>query len=149
MDDALLVGDLEGLGDLGSDAGGVGDGDRPPGDALGEVLTHGDLHDPEALPVHVLEAVDTGDVRVREGGENPSLALEALEAVRVLGEGIGKDLEGHVASELGVLGPPDLAHPSLAQLRGHLVVRDRLADQFTFSCSSFRGASSSSVRRRI
>ena len=128
VDDALLVGDLEGLGDLGGDLHRVGDGDGAPGDALGEGLALGDLHDQEALAVHVLDAVDAGDVGVGQRGEDLGLAVEALEALGVLGEALGKDLEGHVAAELGVLGAPDLAHPALAQLRGHLVVGNRLAD---------------------
>ncbi len=147
VDDALLVGDLEGLGDLAADASGVGDGDRPLGDALGEVLALGDLHDQEALSVDVLEAVDAGDVGVGEGGEDPGLALETLQPLGVLGEGVGQDLEGHVASQLGVLGPPDLAHAPLAQLRRHLVVRNRLADHFTLSPVSWATAHSLSASR--
>mgnify|MGYP000293648354 CR=1 FL=1 len=103
--------DLEGLGDLHRDADRVLDGKRSPGDLLRQRLALGHLHDQEALAFDVLEAVDTGDVRVRQSGEDAGLALEALQALGVLGEALGQHLQGDVAAELGVLGPPDLAHP--------------------------------------
>ncbi len=37
--------------------------------------------------------------------------------------------DGHLAPQLGVLGPIDLSHPALAQLGGDLEVGERLADQ--------------------
>jgi hypothetical protein len=57
------------------------------------------------------------------------LALEALQALAVLDEGGGQDLDRHVAAELGVVGAIDLAHPALAELGGDAIVGDRLADQ--------------------
>ncbi len=44
MDDALLVRFLEGFGDLPGDRDGLVDGERPPLQALGEVLALDELH---------------------------------------------------------------------------------------------------------
>ena len=59
-----------------------------------------------------------------EGGEHQRLALEAGHAVGVGGERVGEDFDGDFASELGVGGAPDDAHPALAELGGDAVVRD-------------------------
>ena len=133
VDDALLVGDLDGLGDLHADAGGFLHRQRSPSDLLGEGLSLGHLHHEEALALDVLEAVDPRDVGVGERREDAGLALEPLQPLHVFGEALGQHLEGHVAAELRVLGPPDLAHAALAQLRAHLVVRKRFSDHASFS----------------
>ena len=65
-----------------------------------------------------LEAVDVGDVRVVERGEQLRLALEAGEALRVGGEGRGQDLDRDLAPELRVGGAIDLAHAAFAELGG-------------------------------
>ena len=56
-----------------------------------------------------------------ELGEELRLALEAREALPVLGEGRGQDLDRDVALELGVGRAVDLAHAALAELGGDLV----------------------------
>jgi hypothetical protein len=61
--------------------------------------------------------------------EQLRLALEARQALAVLDEGGGQDLDRHVAAELGVLGAIDLAHAALAELGGDAIVGDRPADQ--------------------
>ncbi len=71
--------------------------------------------------------MDGRDVGVVELGEQLRLALEARQPLRVLGEGSRQELEGHIAVEAGVAGPPDLAHASSAELLGDLVVAQRLA----------------------
>jgi hypothetical protein len=54
--------------------------------------------------------------------ENLRLPLEPGKAVRVSGEGVGEDLQRDLAVELGVGGLPDLAHASLADEGGHVVM---------------------------
>jgi hypothetical protein len=59
---------------------------------------------------------------VVEGRDGPGLALEAVEPPRV-GRVLGRQqLEGHVASELGVPGAIDLAHAAGADLVEDAVV---------------------------
>ena len=54
-------------------------------------------------------------------GEHLRLALEPGETIRVAGEGVGENLERHLAVELGVGGLPHLTHAALAEQRGHVV----------------------------
>jgi hypothetical protein len=116
VDDPLLVGLLERLGDLPGEVERLGRRDRPPGDALGQVLAPHVLEHEEAAAVHLLEAEDGPDVRVVEGGEELGLALEAPEALGVLRDLRGEELDRHRAAELRVLGPEDLAHAAGADL---------------------------------
>ena len=50
------------------------------------------------------------------------LPREPGEPVRVSGEGVGEDLQGDLAVELGVGGLPDLSHPAFAEQGGDVVV---------------------------
>src|SRR5690606_27651886 len=68
-----------------------------------------------------LHAVDLGDVRVVELGEQLRLALEAREALGIGDEAGGQDFDRDVAFELGIVGAIDLAHPAFAELGGDLV----------------------------
>ena len=54
------------------------------------------------------------------GRERAGLALQAGEAFRIVGEALGKELEGHLAAELGVASAVDLPHPSRAERGEHL-----------------------------
>ena len=100
VDDALAVGLLERLGDLLRDLEGLVDRDRPAREPLLEVLALDELEGEEGLPVGLLEAVDGGDVRVVEGGEEVGLALEAREPLGVLRHLGRQDLDRDVAAEV-------------------------------------------------
>ena len=76
-----------------------------------------------------LEAVDRGDVRVVELREELRLALESRQALLVLGERRGQDLDRDLALQPRVGRAVDLAHPALAELGGDLVGAEALADQ--------------------
>ena len=76
MDDALLVGLLERLGDLSRDDQGLVEGDLSALQPLGEVLSLDELEDEEELPVRFLEPVDGGDAGVVERREELRLAPE-------------------------------------------------------------------------
>ena len=60
--------------------------------------------------------VDRDDVRVREPGGVRRLAPEALDELLVVRVPLVEDLHGDVASELLVLGKPDVRHPARAEL---------------------------------
>ena len=57
-----------------------------------------------------------------EAGEDLRLPREPGEPIRITGEGVGEDLQRHLAVELRVGGLPDLAHAALAQECGDVVV---------------------------
>ena len=90
VDDAVLVGVLEGLRDLLRDRQRFVDGDRALGDALVEGRALDQLHDQRARPVRFFEAVDRGDVGMVERREDVGLALEADHPLVVGGEGRGQ-----------------------------------------------------------
>ena len=115
MDDPLVVGLLERLGDLPGDHDGLVDRQRPALQALREVLALGQLHDEEVglravVEGHALEPVQVRDAGVVEGGQDLRLPLEAGEPVGVGGEGRGEELQRDVAPEPRVGRAPHLAH---------------------------------------
>src|SRR6185295_10527095 len=61
------------------------------------------------------DVVDRHDVRMVELARRAGLALEAAEAVLVLGERLGQDLDRDVPLQPGVPGAVDLAHPACAE----------------------------------
>jgi hypothetical protein len=65
------------------------DRQRPARQALGEVLAGHELHreeiDRRVIDMRALEAVDMGDVRVIERRQHTRLALEARQAIGVIG----------------------------------------------------------------
>ena len=142
MDDALLVGLLEGLGDLLRDGERLVDGNRPALQPLREVLALDQLHDEEvsgrpSVASRSRSRRSWAMLGVIERGEELGLALEAGEALGVGGEGLGEELERDVAAELRVGGALDLAHPAGADGGGDAVMRERLADQVVPSYFQF------------
>src|SRR6185295_19921375 len=67
------------------------------------------------------DVVDRHAVRMIELPRRARLALEAAEAVLVLGERLGQDLDRDVPLQPGVPGAVDLAHPARAEERLDLV----------------------------
>ena len=80
------------------------------------------------LPFVLADFVDGADVGMVQGGGRTGLAPEALQSLRVLRDLVGKELEGDKATERGVLGLVNHAHPAAAELLDDAVVRDGLAD---------------------
>ena len=72
---------------------------------------------------------DRDDVGVVEGGDGTSFALEAREAVGIVGHLSRQHLESHVTAELRVIGAIHLPHAARADRRGDVVVGERAADQ--------------------
>jgi hypothetical protein len=67
---------------------------------------------------------DGQDVGVVQGPRGAGLEFEAGQAVAVLGQLPGEDLDGHVPVDPQIVGTPDLAHPSRAEGRDDLVGAD-------------------------
>ena len=116
VDDAAVVGDLEGAGDVGGDAGGLARGEGPVlAQDRGEVLALDELHD-DVRARRVFAEVEHGDdVRVAERRRGPRLVAEAREEVGVLAELGPQELDRHVALELRVARPVDRGHAALAE----------------------------------
>ena len=109
MDDSSLMRRLQCLGDLLRNRERLIDGDRPLRDPVCQRRPFDQLQDERPRPLGLLDAVDGGDVRVVEAGEDLRLPLEPGETLRIAGEGVRQDLQRDLAVELGVGGLPDLA----------------------------------------
>ncbi len=121
VDDSLVVRLFQRLGDLSGDGEALLERQGSRGEPFGQRRSLDELHDEGADAARLFEAEDGGDVRVVQLGQQLRLALEAGEALLVLGEGGGEDLDGDLALQLRVGGAKDLAHAALAELAGNLV----------------------------
>src|SRR5262249_28628813 len=97
------------------------DGNRPARNALRQILTLHQFHHQRISTVRLLKAVDLRDVGVVQCCECLGLTLEPGEAIGVLREGIGKNLDCDLLTEVGVSGAIDLAHPTCADAGHNLV----------------------------
>jgi hypothetical protein len=121
MDDAVRVRGVERLDDLAGDGQRLGERERSADDAFGQRLALDQLEDDGRAGSGVLDAVDGGDARMVDGGEQPRLALEAGEAIRIAGERRRQHLDGHVAAQPRVAGAIHLANPARADEVADLV----------------------------
>ena len=121
MNDALLMCSFKRLGNLFGDGQRLIDRNRPLRDAVCERRPFDQLHDERLHAVRLLKAVDVGDVRMVQRGEDLRLSLESSESVRVRREGIGQHLQGIVPLEPRVMRSPDLAHAALANQGGDFI----------------------------
>ncbi len=80
------------------------------------------------LALGFVDRVNRHDVRMLERGDRARLALEPRQAVGVVCERFGEQLQRHVAPELGVAGAIHLAHATGAERREDLVMAERPAD---------------------
>src|SRR5713101_8060566 len=80
------------------------------------------------LPVSLINFVERTDVGMVQCGCGSGLTLETLQGLRILGQLIGKELQGNVATELGILRFVHPAHSAAAQLAENSVMRDGFAD---------------------
>ena len=124
------VGRLQRLGDLPGDRQGFVQWNRPLGNAVGERGTFDQLQDERLGTVSRIffSAVDGGNPRVVQAGEDLRFSLEPGQAIRIGRESVGQDLQGNVACELCVGGAIDLTHPPLADEGGDVVVAKPVTD---------------------
>ena len=128
MDDALLVGRLESLGDLAAEFQHVVEQQRATREHGAQVFARHQFEHQEGLVAVCLQPVDGADVRVVQRRQHAGFAFEAghlVGAVQHLGR---KQFEGHVAAQFGVDGAVDLAHAAGADLFLDLIVEEGLAD---------------------
>ena len=90
-------------------------------EALREIVALDQFHHQRADASAFLQAVDVRDVRMVERGEDLRFALEAGQAIGIVGEGIGQDFQGDIAIELGVARAIDLAHAARTESGENLI----------------------------
>jgi hypothetical protein len=124
MDDALLVRRFERVGDLSGDGQRLGQRDGAARDVRGEILAFDEFHHQGREVGRLLEAVDRGNVRVVQRGQDFSFTLEPCEAIRVAGDRCGQHLDRDGPLEIAVGGAIDLTHTTRTDLRGDFVGTD-------------------------
>ena len=121
VDDSLVVGRFEGLGDLPGDGERFRDRDRAFRNPIGERESLDQFHDEGDGAAAAFEAVNSRDVRVVQGRQRLGFPVEASQAVSVCRYRFRQHLDGHVPREVGINGPIHLAHAARANLFGNLV----------------------------
>ena len=104
VDDPLVVGGHERIGDLRAERDGVGDGKPAALEPRGQRFTVDQLHHQEIGP----DVVQRADMRVVERGDRAGLPFEAAGEVR------RGHLDGDLPPETGIDGAVDRAHPARA-----------------------------------
>jgi hypothetical protein len=127
MNNPLLVGSFEGFGNLFGDRESLVYRNRSLYDAVGERWPLHQLHHERLDAVGLLQAVDVGDVRMIERGEDLRLTPESRESIRVRRERIRQHLQSIVPLERRVVGPPDLAHAAFTNEGGDFIRTDACA----------------------
>src|SRR5262249_17408822 len=89
------------------------------------------LHHQRAL----FHTVDMRNVGMIQRRKHLRFARKTRHSIRVVGKVFGQDLDGDVASELGVVGAIHFTHTTFAELRGDAVMRDSCVDHFFKSAS--------------
>jgi len=109
MDDPLLVRRFEASGNLNEQRDRLAERDGISGEALGQSLSLDELHHQKRLAVGFLKAVERGDVRVIQLGQEPGFSFESIEPLLVPGECLGKHFDRNVTTELRISRPVDLS----------------------------------------
>jgi len=129
MNNTFGVSGLEGVGSLDSNGQQFFDGEGMVGHGLTEGLSFEQLHDEEVLSAQLLDGVNGADVGVIQGRGGASLALETLDGLAVLGQGVGQELEGDTPAETGIFGFVDHAHAATSQFSKDFVMGNGLSDE--------------------
>ena len=126
MDDSLRMGRVECVGDLDAQIEHRFDLQRLATDPVPERLPLQQFHGDEGSPIDLVNLVDRADVRVVQRGRSFGLPLETAEGLCVVGEVVGKELQGDVATELEVFRLIHHAHATAADLAEYAVMGNRL-----------------------
>ena len=110
MDDAFLVRGLERRRDLARDLERDVERQWSAGETIGQRRAVDELHHDGVQAAGDFEAVNRGDVRMVQGGEQAGLPLQARDALRIVGKSGRQYLDGNLAMQPRVEGPIHLAH---------------------------------------
>src|SRR5215467_390417 len=102
MNDTPGMGGIKRIGDLNRDGKKLLGVERAPRDAMLQGGTVEVLHGDKGLLAVPADFIDGANVRVVQGGSRASLAAEAFERLRIIGEFLGQEFEGHGPAEFGV-----------------------------------------------
>ena len=138
MDHTLLVSGLESFGHLSPDLHHLRDRHRATGDPIGEVLPGDQLHCDEPRAAGLVQAIDSSDIRMVQGGEQASLPFETPQAFGVGTDAFGQDLDRDLPVEVRVDPLLDDAHPALADLLDDAVVTEGATDEVLHCLDSLR-----------
>ena len=128
MDDASRVRRRQRVADLCDDPHCFRDRQRPPPQALRQRFALVVGHRDERLSLELSDFVDRGDVRVVQGARGARLTQQAFSGLLARrGAGL-KELQGDMPVQLRVLGQPDGAHPTGAEMTDDAVVGDGTAN---------------------
>ena len=129
MNDVFGVRAVEGVGALNTQLDeGVG-GQRAASDAVLERLALEELHDDVASLVFILaNFVDSANVGMVQGGGGTGLAQEAVQRNFVSRNILGQEFQRHHATQGGIFGFINHAHPAAAELLNNTIARKSLAE---------------------
>ena len=128
MDDPLLVGGFQRLGDLPGDGEGFVEWDRTSGDPILKRRPFDIFEDECRRTTAFLQAMNGGDVGVVERRQHLRFPLEPGQPLGVMHEGVGQDLQGDITVELRVPRFVDLPHAARTDGGEDLVDAERAAD---------------------
>ena len=121
MNNALLMGSFERLGDLFRDRQRLRERQRGARDPLRKVLALDQFHDQGVSASGFLESVNRRDVRMIERRERFRFAFEPRQAARVGGKRTWENLDGDLAAQRRVRRSVHLPHPAFTDQRDDLV----------------------------
>ena len=134
MDDALRVRGVERIGDLPRDRERFVDVLSIPlarssaGHPVRERLPRDQLEHERANALRFFEPVNARDVWMVERRQEPRFAVEPLQALGILRQRFGQDLESDFAAQSRIASFPDLTHPALAERGEHFIGAEAKAD---------------------
>ena len=126
VDDALRMCRVESIGNLDAQIEYCVDLQGFAIDHVPERLPLQQFHRDEGSPIDFIDFIDRTDVRMVQGGRSLRLPLETAESMYVVGEFVGKELQGDVATEFQVFGFKNYPHTATADLAVDAVMRNRL-----------------------
>ena len=128
VDDALGMSRVESVGDLDAQIEHRLDLQRPARDQVPKRLSLQQFHRDKGSPIGLINLVDGADVRMVQSGGSLGLPLETAESLCVMGEVVGKELQGDMATELEVFRLVHHTHAPATDLAEDAVMGDRLTN---------------------
>src|SRR6266571_4840907 len=122
VDDALRMCCIQRIGNLDTQIEYYFDLQRLASNLVPECLPLQQFHGDEGSPIELVNLMDRADVRVIKRGCCLCFPLEAAEGLRIVGEFVGKELQGDVATELEVFGLIHDTHSPAADLAENAVM---------------------------
>ncbi len=88
------------------------------------------FHGNESLAIFLANVVNSADIGMIQRGSGLGLALKTSQGLRVTGDLVRQEFQGHKTVQPGVFGLVNDAHAAATELLDNAVVRDGLADHW-------------------